>query len=78
MQTDEEQTIYVDVYLDNINLSSIGVDSLGLECYSIGVEFSDTGKIMRVFFDDVSWAKEFSFIIELSGKKTEKRLRSKK
>jgi len=68
MQTEDRPVIYIDVYLDNISLSVVGIDQLGIECYSKGVEFSDTGKVMRVFFDDVGDAKEFALIIEMSGK----------
>ena len=65
-----EEVIFIDVYLDNVSLSVIGIDALGIECYSKGIQFSDSGKLMRVFFDDVSWAKEFSLIIEMSGKQS--------
>lgn len=78
MNTEDDDVIFVDVYLENIGLSVIGVDALGIECYSRGVEFSQSGKVMRVFFDDVSWAKEFSLIVELSGKKSSKKSGQKK
>lgn len=78
MNTEDDDVIYVDVYLNNVSLSVIGVDALGIECYSRGVEFSQSGKVMRVFFDDVSWAKEFSLIVELSGKKSSKKSGQKK
>lgn len=74
----EDNCIFVDVYLDNVSLSVIGIDALGIECFSNGVTFSDTGKCMRVFFDDVCWAREFSFIIELSGKTTKVSRKRKK
>lgn len=61
----EDNCIFVDVYLNRVGLSVIGIDALGIECFSTGVTFSDTGKCMRVFFDDVSWAKEFSLLIEM-------------
>lgn len=64
----EDRSIFVDVYLDNVSLSAVGIDALGVECYSCGTEFSDSGRVMRIHFDDVCWAREFSFIIELSGK----------
>lgn len=69
-QSADGNMIHVDVYLDNITLSTIGIDALGIECYSIGVEFSDSGKVMRVFFDDIGDAKEFALIIEMSGKQS--------
>ena len=67
---EEEEVIFIDVYLDNVSLSVIGIDALGVECFSKGIQFSDSGKLMRVFFDDVGWAKEFALIIEMSGKNT--------
>ena len=70
MQDQEDPVIYIDVYLDNISLDAIGIDALGVECYSKGIQFSDSGKIMRVFFDDESWAKEFALIVEMSGKQS--------
>lgn len=70
MQDQEDPVIYIDVYLDNISLDAIGVDALGIECYSKGAQFSDSGKVMRVFFDDIGDAKEFALIIEMSGKQS--------
>lgn len=67
----------VDVYLDTIALPIQGIDAIGIECYSTGVQFSDTRNIMRVYFDDVCWAKEFSLIIEMHQKPMKKSGRKK-
>lgn len=60
----------VDVYLDTIALPIQGIDAIGIECFSNGVQFSDTRDIMRVYFDDICWAKEFSLIVEMHQKPT--------